>query len=128
LVDGVTYYASIQSSTGCESAVRLQVIVVIKDCTEIVIPDGFSPNGDGINEVFEIKNIRTLYPNFTLEIFNRYGNILYKGNANSLDWDGTSDKGIQIGGNKLPVGVYFYIINFNDGSRKPLQGRVYLSR
>ncbi len=128
LVDGVTYYASIQSSTGCESAVRLQVTVVIKDCTDIIIPDGFSPNGDGINEFFVINNIRTLYPNFTLEIFNRYGNILYKGNANSLDWDGTSDEGIQIGGNKLPVGVYFFIINFNDGSRKPLQGRVYLSR
>ena len=128
LVDGVTYYASIQSASGCESAVRLQVTVVIKDCTDIIIPDGFSPNGDGINEIFVINNIRTLYPNFTLEIFNRYGNILYKGNANSLDWDGTSDKGIQIGGNKLPVGVYFYVINFNDGSRKPLQGRVYLSR
>jgi gliding motility-associated-like protein len=63
-----------------------------------------------------------------LEIFNRYGNILYNGNAASPDWDGTSDKGIQLGGNKLPVGVYFYIINFNDGNRKPLQGRVYLSR
>ncbi|WP_276975838.1 gliding motility-associated C-terminal domain-containing protein, partial [Flavobacterium filum] len=102
--------------------------VELKDCTEIIIPDGFSPNNDGINDSFVIKNLRELYPNFTLEIFNRYGNILYKGNAASSDWDGTSDKGIQIGGNKLPVGVYFFIINFNDGNRKPLQGRVYLSR
>jgi gliding motility-associated-like protein len=128
LIDGQIYYAAIQSSTGCESTIRLEVTVSINDCTEIVIPDGFSPNDDGINDFFVIKNIRTLYPNFDLEIFNRYGNVLYKGNAASQDWDGTSDKGIQIGGNKLPAGVYFFIINFNDGVREPLQGRVYLSR
>ena len=128
LVDGQVYYAAIQSSTGCESSIRLEVTVSINDCTDIIIPDGFSPNDDGINDFFVIKNIRTLYPNFDLEIFNRYGNVLYKGNAASQDWDGTSDKGIQIGGNKLPAGVYFFIINFNDGVREPLQGRVYLSR
>ena len=128
LIDGQVYYASIQSAAGCESIIRLAVTVSIKDCTDIIIPDGFSPNGDGINDFFVIKNIRTLYPNFDLEIFNRYGNVLYKGNAASQDWDGTSDKGIQVGGNKLPVGVYFFIINFNDGIREPLQGRVYLSR
>ncbi|RAR46987.1 gliding motility-associated C-terminal domain-containing protein, partial [Flavobacterium lacus] len=128
LVDGQIYYASIQSSTGCESTIRLAVTVSIRNCTDILIPDGFSPNDDGINDFFVIKNIRTLYPNFDLEIFNRYGSILYKGNAGSQDWDGTSDKGIQVGGNKLPAGVYFFIINFNDGIREPLQGRVYLSR
>jgi gliding motility-associated-like protein len=128
LVNGQVYYASIQSSAGCGSTVRLAVTVSIRDCTDIIIPDGFSPNDDGINDFFVIKNIRTLYPNFDLEIFNRYGNILYKGNAASQDWDGTSDKGIQVGGNKLPAGVYFFIINFNDGIREPLQGRVYLSR
>ncbi|WP_299517894.1 gliding motility-associated C-terminal domain-containing protein, partial [uncultured Flavobacterium sp.] len=128
LVDGQVYYASIQSSSGCGSTLRLAVTVSIRDCTDIIIPDGFSPNDDGINDFFVIKNIRILYPNFDLEIFNRYGNILYKGNAASQDWDGTSDKGIQIGGNKLPAGVYFFIINFNDGNREPLQGRVYLSR
>jgi gliding motility-associated-like protein len=128
LVGGQTYYASILSNSGCESTQRLAITIIIKDCTDIVIPDGFSPNGDGINDNFVIVNIRTLYPNFTLEIFNRYGNILYQGNASSADWDGSSDKGIQIGGNKLPVGVYFFIVNFNDGVREPYQGRVYLSR
>ncbi|MBN8567671.1 MAG: gliding motility-associated C-terminal domain-containing protein, partial [Flavobacteriales bacterium] len=128
LQNGITYYAVVRNENGCESETRLAVTVELKDCTEIIIPDGFSPNNDGINDSFVIKNLRELYPNFTLEIFNRYGNILYKGNAASPDWDGTSDKGIQIGGNKLPVGVYFFIINFNDGNRKPLQGRVYLSR
>uniref|UniRef100_UPI002FD99FB1 gliding motility-associated C-terminal domain-containing protein n=1 Tax=Flavobacterium sp. TaxID=239 RepID=UPI002FD99FB1 len=130
LENGVTYYASIRNSLGCESIIRLEVPVTISDCQlpDIVIPDGFSPNGDGINDAFEIKNIRTLYPNFTIEIYNRYGTILYKGNKDKPDWNGTSSNGIQVGGNQLPVGVYFFILNFNDGARKPLQGRLYLSR
>src|SRR5690606_6658284 len=96
---------------------------------ELLIPDGFSPNGDGINDTFEIENLPALYPKFNLEIYNRYGNILYKGNAATPLWDGTSSEGgISIGDKNVPTGVYFYILEFNDGSRKPVQGRVYLSR
>ena len=95
----------------------------------IVIPDGFSPNNDTINDTFEIKNLPIAYPNFKLEIFNRYGNLLYTGNKNTPNWDGTtSEKSLRVGSNLLPTGVYFYILYFNDGIRKPLQGRVYLSR
>uniref|UniRef100_UPI00058F6D59 gliding motility-associated C-terminal domain-containing protein n=1 Tax=Psychroserpens damuponensis TaxID=943936 RepID=UPI00058F6D59 len=129
LIDGQTYYASVLSDDGCESTIRLEVTVLIEDCPlDIEIPDGFSPNDDGINDVFEIENIRELYPDFTLEIYNRYGNILYKGGTNTPDWDGTSDKGVTLGDSRLPVGVYFFILEFNDGIRNPIQGRVYLSR
>ena len=129
LVDGQTYYGSIVSESGCGSMTRIEVKVSIVDCDlKIIIPDGFSPNGDGINDTFEIKNLRELYPNFTLEIYNRYGNILYKGNGNSPDWDGTSSTGMRMGNSELPVGVYFYIINFNQAGKNPVQGRVYLSR
>ena len=54
--------------------------------------------------------------------------VLFNGDSSKPDWDGSSEKGVQIGGTKLPVGVYFFIVNFNDGVKKPLQGRVYLSR
>ena len=92
-----------------------------------MIPDGFSPNQDGINDYFEILNLRTLYPNYKIEIYNRYGNILFSGNASKPDWDGTTSKSL-FGDGTVPVGVYFFIIEFNDGQRKPLQGRLYLSR
>ena len=128
LVNGAVYYGAQIESSGCESTIRLEVTVAVVNCNELVVPDGFSPNGDGINDFFVIKNIRDLYPQFTIEIFNRYGTILFKGDASIPDWDGSSEKGVQIGGTKLPVGVYFFIINFNDGIKKPLQGRLYLSR
>ncbi|MFT3794218.1 gliding motility-associated C-terminal domain-containing protein [Flavobacterium sp.] len=131
LVNGNTYYAAYSSASGCESAVRLEVTVDLTQCVvdEILIPDGFSPNNDQINDRFEIKNLRELYPNFKLEIYNRYGNLLYKGNIGTPDWDGTSSEGgVKMGGNLVPPGVYFYILEFGDGIRKPKQGRLYLSR
>lgn len=128
LQNGVTYYATYIAGSGCESPTRLAVTVDLTVCDDIIIPDGFSPNDDGINDTFVIVNLPELYPRFKLEIYNRYGNILYKGNINTPNWDGTASQGgLKMGGD-LPVGVYFFIVEFNDGQREPLQGRVYLSR
>ncbi|MFN5772538.1 gliding motility-associated C-terminal domain-containing protein, partial [Flavobacterium sp.] len=128
LQDGVTYYGAVQSSAGCES-IRLELTVVLESCTpdDIIIPDGFSPNTDGVNDAFIIQNLLELYPNFTIEIFNRYGNVLFKGNRSNPHWNGRSTEG-SVGGGLAPVGVYFFILEFNDGVRAPLQGRLYLSR
>jgi gliding motility-associated-like protein len=127
LVDGATYYGAVVSDNGCEST-RLEVTVDLSFC-DIVIPDGFSPNNDGINDTFEIPNLVIQYPNFKLEIYNRYGNLIYKGNRNVPNWDGTtSEGGLNLGDKLLPTGVYFYILDFSDGIRKAIQGRVYLNR
>ena len=129
LVNGTTYYATLVAPSGCESGTRLQVIVDLTVCDDLIIPDGFSPNFDGINDTFEIANLPILYPNFKIEIFNRYGNIVYKGDINTPNWDGTTNQGgINLGNNILPTGVYFYILDFRDGVRKAVQGRVYLNR
>ncbi|HQW68711.1 MAG TPA: gliding motility-associated C-terminal domain-containing protein, partial [Flavobacterium sp.] len=129
LVHNTIYYAALVSQSGCEGATRLEVTVDLTICDDILIPDGFSPNDDTINDTFEIKNLPIVYPNFKLEIYNRYGNILYTGNKNTPLWDGTTtEKGLNVGGNVLPTGVYFYILYFNDGVKKPVQGRLYLSR
>ncbi|NHM06211.1 T9SS type B sorting domain-containing protein [Flavobacterium sp. CYK-4] len=129
LIDGATYYGSYLTAAGCESVTRLPVTVDLDNCEDIMIPDGFSPNGDGVNDAFVIKNLAEKYPRFTLEIYNRYGNVLYKGDINTPNWDGTnSEGGVKIGGKNVPVGVYFYIVEFNDGTRDPKQGRLYLSR
>ncbi len=125
LVDGQVYFGAFVSDNFCESSPRLEITVTVETCLlELIIPDGFSPNDDGINDDFNIVNINELFPNFKLVIYNRYGNELYQGDINSPRWDGTSKKGDGI----LPVGVYFYILEFNDGVRSPIQGRVYLSR
>jgi gliding motility-associated-like protein len=129
LVDVTTYFAAVVSDAGCESTTRLPVTVDLTKCDDILIPDGFSPNGDNVNDEFVIKDIEIDYPRFTIEIYNRYGSILYKGNINTPNWNGTTTVGgMKFGNNVVPVGVYFYILEFNDGIREPKQGRLYLSR
>ncbi len=129
LVNETTYYAALVAASGCEGSVRLAVTVNLTVCGDILIPDGFSPNNDGINDTFEINNLEVLYPNFKMEIYNRYGNLIYTGNRNTQNWDGTTTiGGLNLCNNVLPTGVYFYILNFNDGARKAVQGRLYLNR
>jgi gliding motility-associated-like protein len=130
LVDGTTYYATATDGNSCESTDRLEVTVDLTNCSDvaIVIPDGFSPNDDGANDVYEIPNIDLLYPNYKIEIFNRYGNMVYKGNINTPPFDGKSNQSRLLSNDILPTGVYFIIIYFNDGSTDPIQDRIYLSR
>jgi gliding motility-associated-like protein len=127
LINGTTYFAAVVSVNGCES-LRLPVTVDLTVC-DIIIPDGFSPNNDGINDTFEIPNLAVIYPNYKLEIYNRYGSLIYTGNRNKQNWDGTTTEGgLNLGDKLLTTGVYFYILNFNDGTRKAIQGRLYLNR
>lgn len=131
LIDGFTYYGfDYSNDTSCYSD-ALIVTVSLSNCDEtpdFFIPDGFSPNGDAINDTFKITGIEFIYPNYALEIYNRYGNLMFKGNKNKPEWDGkNSDYKIGIDG-FAPNGVYFYIINYNKGNKAPKQGKLYLSR
>jgi gliding motility-associated-like protein len=129
LSSNTNYYAVlVDPVTGCESSIRLDVLPDLTDCGKLVIPDGFSPNDDGTNDTFDIDNLNVLYPNFVMEIYNRYGNLIYKGNTSTPRFNGKSNQSGTVGSGDLPVGVYFYIFNYNDGINKPEQGRLYLSR
>jgi hypothetical protein len=77
------------------------------------------------------------YPNAKIEIYNRWGNLVYEqenyGNPDrwgSIDawWDGYSTHKWTVGNEKLPPGTYFYILYLNDGSSDPLTGSVFLNR
>ncbi|QED38842.1 gliding motility-associated C-terminal domain-containing protein [Antarcticibacterium arcticum] len=125
LQNGVNYYATATNTTGCESSERRLIAVEVGFCG---IPEGFSPNGDNINDRFVIPDIAEDYPNYTIEIFNRWGNVVFKGNARTPDWDGVSNQSTTLGDKVLPAGVYFYILNYNDGQTSPVQGKLYLSR
>ncbi|MEN3323483.1 gliding motility-associated C-terminal domain-containing protein [Mariniflexile soesokkakense] len=124
-----TYYAAlVDATTGCESSIRLAVTLDLTSCGALVLPDGFSPNGDGVNDTYDYDNLSILYPNFEIEIYNRYGSIVYKGNASTSRFDGKSNQSRTTFKGDLPVGMYYYIFNFNDGENKPKQGNLYLSR
>lgn len=131
LVDGATYYGyEFSNESSCYSD-ALVVKVVLTNCDEtegFFIPDGFSPNEDLVNDTFRIPDIEFIYPNYSLEIYSRFGNLMFTGNKNKPYWDGkSSDSKLAIDG-FAPNGVYFYILNYNKGNKKPVQGRLYLNR
>ena len=96
-----------------------------------LIPSGFSPNGDGANDLFTIPGLDQ-YPNFKIEIFNRWGSKVYSynnnGSANPDWWDGFSSAGMTIAKDrKVPVGTYFYALYFNGDGEEPKSGWVYVN-
>ncbi len=83
---------------------------------DVIVPEGFSPNGDGVGDVFVIDN-----PNnsiIDLRVFNRWGNVVYQSDNYQNDWDGRANQGIVIG-DQLPDGTYYYIIRVNGTEYKP---------
>lgn len=74
---------------------------------ELMIPEGFSPNGDGVNDFFKIYNLGSLKADVT--IYNRDGRLVYTNANYQNDWDGRTEQGA------LPGGTYFYAIRLSDG-------------
>jgi len=74
---------------------------------ELMIPEGFSPNGDGRNDAFEIRNLGNLKADLT--VFDRNGSVVYQDSDYQNDWTGRSNKG------DLPAGTYFYSVQLSDG-------------
>jgi gliding motility-associated-like protein len=81
------------------------------------IPKGLSPNGDGLNDTWNLSNLDVQQ----VKIYNRYGTELYSKVNYTNEWDGTSDKG-----NELPSATYYYVVWFNNDTTKT--GWVYLNR
>ncbi len=93
---------AVQSIGGCTDTARICNLVILAGVPDI--PNTFSPNGDGTNDVFEIRNIDA-FPDNTLEVFNRWGNKIYEKDKYHNEWDGRNWKNDQL----LPDGAYFYV-------------------
>ncbi len=118
--DQLTYL--ICNSAGCDTA-SVSITVV---CGEVIVYNGFSPNQDGVNDMFRIGGIEA-YPNSSVKIFNTWGNLVYQnidgeGYKNIDGWDGTWN------GKNLPDGNYFYIIELNDPDQQKITGYVLVHR
>jgi len=100
------------------------VTVVVEDCpvNNLIIVNAFTPNADGVNDVFHIKgtNIKTLHA----KIINRWGQELYKWDDAQGGWDGRY-KGKDVG-----AGAYFYVVTvtYNDGTIEEKKGALELVR
>jgi gliding motility-associated-like protein len=91
---------------------------------DVFMPQGFSPNGDGVNDAFTIDGIDK-FPNNHLRIYNRWGTMVYEAKGYKNNWDGTNQSGTG-GDSYLPTGTYFYVLELESG-KPAISGYVYIS-
>ena len=93
------------------------------------IPNAFSPDGDGINDTWNIRGGLYNYPNNNLLIFNRWGLKVYEADGYNNNWDGTNNGNSNSGNDsKLPVGTYYYVLDLNGNAKNVKKGFIYLTR
>lgn len=109
-----TYHFINTNVNGCTDTVVLSVVTA-----NIIIPNIFTPNGDGKNDVFVITGLGS-YPGSQLFIYNRWGNEVYKADNYLNNWDGSG----------LAEGTYYYLLNRkdHDGMITTFKGWVFLKR
>ena len=98
---------------------KRQLAVIDPSDDDIFVYTGFSPNEDGLNDAFTIRNIEK-YPNTKVTIYNRWGNQVFKTQDYKNDWEGIWNN------RPLPNGTYYYLINIP--GRERLAGYVQLER
>ena len=100
----------------------------VRNCPPIVY-NYISANNDGRNDVFFIDGLRDIFLAFKLEIYNRWGALIWTGNNNTQDWDGIATKGYVVTGDYVPDGTYYYVLDLNDPDYSaPLTGFLFINR
>ena len=112
---GYIIYA--RDENNCEDTVSAEVGFIFKNCIDP--PNVFTPNIDGKNDTWEIKNIE-LFPEAIIEIYDRWGNLLASYKGEDPGWDG------RFNGNDMPADTYYYIVSIENS--EPTRGQVTIIR
>ncbi|MEX1192062.1 MAG: gliding motility-associated C-terminal domain-containing protein [Brumimicrobium sp.] len=84
-------------------------VLLILDKCDIIVSEALTPNGDGYNDVLYVENLES-YPNTKISVFNRWGSKVFESDDYQNNWDGTSESSMNVGGDELPEGSYYYLI------------------
>lgn len=109
---GVTFVGTasqvlVVEATHADGCVLTDSVVVI--VVNLTIPNGFSPNSDGINDLFRIPEL-DVYPG-SFSVWNRWGDLVLDDPSYQNTWDGTCQTSACIGSGELPQGTYFYLVD-----------------
>ncbi len=117
-----TYTVTLTTTSGSCTATST-IVIVVEDGLTLEIPNVFTPNGDGSNEIFNIKS--TGVKEISLQVFNRWGQKLYEFIGPKASWDGLTPNGKEV-----PEGTYFYFVKATgfDDSKIEKHGTVNLFR
>ena len=110
----------------CQASTTIEVAGFMNaDCVDI--PQGLSPNGDGVNDCLVLDHLEASDDIVKAEIYNRYGVKVFELNDYTSQWCGqNASSGNSDSNELLPVGTYFYVIQFNSG-RAPITSWIYLN-
>jgi gliding motility-associated-like protein len=114
----ITYVVVGASTEGCQESDSVSISIT----SGLVIYSGFTPNGDGINDLWDI-DFAEYYPNIVVMVYDRWGRQVFfsEGYSDDKRWDGRFNQ------EDLPIGTYYYVVELKDGS-KPLKGPVTIVR
>ena len=113
------YVSTITDDNSCIATITVEVLPSSIPCVNPV--NTFTPNGDQFNDTWVIDNMY-LYPNASVQVFNKWGNLVFKSEGLYTPWDGTYNN------NPLPSEVYYYIIELNDPATSKLTGTLTIIR
>jgi gliding motility-associated-like protein len=116
------YYIALQDEYGCKAADTVKITV--KHPNSFVIPNAFSPNNDGVNDIFKIDGFNIAQ--IDLMIYNRWGEQVFKVESVPLTtgWNGIYKEQIC----EVAVFVYYAVVYYYDGSKEVQKGNVTLLR
>ena len=106
-----TYYILAKSRFGCMQILSVNVVINPPLMVKVVAPNTFTPNNDGINDlfVFDVEGVLGLH---YFKIYNRYGQQIFETKQLNNFWDGT------LNGSRVPAGVYYWVLDGEDSYRK----------
>jgi len=117
-LSGGDYTLTVSDQQGCSVITTINV----NEPGLIKLPNGFTPNGDGFNDFYVITGIQG-YEGNQINIFNRWGSLVYSAKEYQNNWDGTSNDG-----NLLPDGTYFIVVNLNKEGYENVQSYIDIKR
>lgn len=104
-----TYWFNATDATGCAVSDTVQVTIAEDGRGEATIPNVFTPNGDGQNDTFQVEGLAI--DDFNMEIYDRWGLLMYETNAPLKGWNGGKDNSLA---DRDPDGTYYYVITMSD--------------
>lgn len=94
------YTLEVEDASGCKAGT---LYVVVPYCSPPVPPNAFSPNGDGINDIWTVGGLED-DPNAVIHVYNRYGTAVFEGSAQKPSWNGKFE------GTDVPAGIYYFVV------------------
>ncbi|WP_435132807.1 HYR-like domain-containing protein [Formosa sp. A9] len=129
-VDLGLYVFTFTEAQGCQNQTTVSIEInddcVVPPC-DPQISETVTPNGDQYNEYFTVTGIESCgYGNIKVEIYNRWGALVFKSENYQNNWNGQNDKQAFGSSDHLPTGTYYYIVTFNNSGLSPKRGPIYL--